>query len=103
MEVNVKQMHGLLQTHADVVRENGIRLGVFQAIPDGPGDGQFYKNTGACCYRLSDLYFSYSGGRDTADNRGDLDYIVHQQAFDLITTDDPKGAIAYLRALGRHD
>jgi len=103
MEVNVKQLGGLLQKDADAVRESGVRVGVFQAIPDGPGGGQFYNNTGACCYRLSDLYFSYSGGRDTADNRGDLNYIVNQQAFDLITTDDPKTAMAYLRARGKHD
>ncbi|KLD76507.1 glycerophosphodiester phosphodiesterase family protein [Xanthomonas hyacinthi] len=103
IEINVKQLGGLLQKDADGVREAGIRVGVFQAIPDGPGGGQFYFNTGVCCYRLSDLYFSYSGGRDTADNRGDLNYIVNQQAFDLITTDDPKAAIAYLRARGKHD
>lgn len=103
MEINVKQLGGLLQTDADRVRDEGIRLGVFQAIPDGPLAGQFYQNSGACCYRLSDLYFSYSGGRDTADNRGDLHYVVDQQAFGLITTDDPKAAIAYLRAHHKHD
>ncbi|MCC4595864.1 glycerophosphodiester phosphodiesterase family protein [Xanthomonas campestris pv. phormiicola] len=103
MEVNVKQLGGLLQRDADGLRESGARVGVFQAIPDGPGGGLFYRNTGACCYRLSDLYFAYAGGRDTADNRGDLNYIVNQQAFDLITTDDPKTAIAYLRARRKHD
>ncbi|WP_045761630.1 glycerophosphodiester phosphodiesterase family protein [Xanthomonas albilineans] len=103
MEINVKQLGGLLQNEADRVRERGARVGVFQAIPDSPLAGQFYKKSGACCYRLSDLYFSYSGGRDTADNRGDLNFIVNQEAFDLITTDDPKGAIAYLKARGKHD
>lgn len=103
MEINVKQVGGLLQGDADRVRERGARVGVFQAIPDSPLAGQFYQNSGACCYRLSDLYFSYSGGRDTADNRGDLNFIVNQEAFSLITTDDPKAAIAYLKARGKHD
>ncbi|WP_045738425.1 glycerophosphodiester phosphodiesterase family protein [Xanthomonas sp. MUS 060] len=103
MEVNVKQLGGLLQDEADRVRERGARVGVFQAIPDSPLAGQFYQNSGACCYRLSDLYFSYSGGRDTADNRGDLNFVVDQENFTLITTDDPKGAIAYLKARGKHD
>ncbi|WP_031338797.1 glycerophosphodiester phosphodiesterase family protein [Xanthomonas maliensis] len=103
MEVNVKQLGGLLQSDADFLRERGYGVGVFQAIPDGPYAGKFYQNSGACCYALSDLYFSYSGGRDTADNRGDLDFIGRVEAFDLITTDDPKAAIAYLRARGRHN
>ncbi|WOS40830.1 glycerophosphodiester phosphodiesterase family protein [Xanthomonas rydalmerensis] len=103
MEINVKQLGGLLQGQADRVRERGVRVGVFQAIPDSPLAGKFYQNSGACCYQLSDLYFSYSGGRDTADNRGDLNFIVNQEAFSLITTDDPKAAIAYLKARGKHD
>ncbi|WP_152624933.1 glycerophosphodiester phosphodiesterase family protein [Xanthomonas sp. GPE 39] len=103
IEIDVKQLGGLLQKQADLVRESGARLSVFQTIPDGPREGMFFKNTGACCYQLSDLYFSYPGGRDTADNRGDLDFIVNQESFGLITTDDPKGAIAYLQARGKHD
>ncbi|OOX23529.1 glycerophosphodiester phosphodiesterase [Xanthomonas campestris pv. azadirachtae] len=103
MEINVKQLGGLLQSDADFIRERGYRVGVFQAIPDGPYAGKFYQNSGACCYALSDLYFSYSGGRDTADNRGSLDFITRDEDFRLITTDDPKGAIAYLRARGKHE
>ncbi|APP78907.1 hypothetical protein CFBP8129_42710 [Xanthomonas hortorum pv. gardneri] len=103
MEINVKQLGGLLQVDKDYVSEHGVRVGVFQAIHDGPYPGKFYKNSGECCYALSDLYFSWQYGRDTADRRGELDYIVHDQAFGLITTDDPKGAMAYLRARGKHD
>lgn len=103
MEINVKQLGGLLQSDADYIRERQVRVGVFQAIPDGPTAGKFYYNTGKCCYALSDLYFSWQYGRDTDDKRGDLGYIVHDQAFGLITTDDPKQAIAYLRARGKHD
>ncbi|MFC7520074.1 glycerophosphodiester phosphodiesterase family protein [Xanthomonas populi] len=98
MEVNVKQLGGQLQSDADFLRERGVRVGVFQAIPDGPRAGEFYQNSGACCYKLSDLYY----GKDTADNRGDIDYVGRTQAFGLITTDDPKAALAYLRARGKH-
>lgn len=99
MEINVKQLGGQLQSDADFVRERDVRVGVFQAIPDGPRAGEFYKNNGECCYKLSDLFY----GKDTADNRGSLDYIEREEAFGLITTDDPKTAIAYLRARGKHD
>lgn len=97
LEINVKQDGGLLQGQMQAAQRAGKRVGVFHAIPDGPGSGQFYKNTGQCCYRLSDLYFQYSGGRDTADHRGDLGYLLYQE-FGLITTDDPYGTINFLKA-----
>jgi glycerophosphoryl diester phosphodiesterase len=101
LEINVKQENGLLQGQMDLALKESKRVGVFQAIPDGPSDGQFYKNTGECCYRLSDLYFSYSGGgKDTEDNRGDIKYLV-KQGFGLITTDDPNAAISYLKNNGK--
>ncbi|MDC8747103.1 glycerophosphodiester phosphodiesterase family protein [Xanthomonas campestris] len=103
MEVNVKQPGGLLQADADFIRERGMRVGVFQAIPDGPRQGQFFKNSGECCYLLSSLYSSFGGRSDTADERGKLSFIVESQDFGLITTDDPKAAIAYLRRAGKHD
>jgi hypothetical protein len=96
LEINVKQDGGLLQGQMNGAKQAGNRIGVFHAIPDGPGAGQFYRNTGECCYRLSDLYFQYSGGRDTADHRGDLGYLLYQ-GFGLITTDDPIGTIAFLK------
>jgi hypothetical protein len=96
LEINVKQDGGLLQGQMNTAKRAGKRVGVFHAIPDGPGSGQFYKNTGQCCYRLSDLYFHYSGGRDTADHRGDLGYLLYQ-GFGLITTDDPYGTIRFLK------
>lgn len=97
LEINVKQDGGLLQGQMNGAKQSGNRVGVFHAIPDGPGAGQFYKNTGQCCYRLSDLYFQYSGGRDTADHRGDLGYLLYQ-GFGLITTDDPIGTINFLKS-----
>ncbi|WP_042301129.1 glycerophosphodiester phosphodiesterase family protein [Paraburkholderia kururiensis] len=101
LEINVKQKNGLLQGQLDSVQRAGDASGVFNAIPDGPGSGEFYSNDGHCCYRLSDLYFSYSGGKDTADNRGDWSYLV-SQGFTFITTDDPRGLIGFLHSRGLH-
>ncbi len=95
LEVNVKQPGGLLQDQLDAIESASLGAGVFNAIPDGPGDGQFYDKDGHCCYRLSDLFFSYGGGKDTADNRGDWDYLI-KQGFKFITTDSPIALRAYL-------
>lgn len=95
LEVNVKQLGGLLQDQLDAIKSASFGAGVFNAIPDGPGDGQFYDKDGHCCYRLSDLFFSYGGGKDTADNRGDWDYLI-KQGFKFITTDSPIALRAYL-------
>ena len=105
MEINVKQPGGLLSYQKDQALKKGIRVGVFQAIPDGPYADTFYKNTGACCYKLSDLYYTYYvnrqvAGRDTDDRRGQMDFIV-QQRFGLITTDDPHGTVRYLARAGK--
>lgn len=103
LEINMKQPRGLLSPEMANSLASGDRVGVFQAIPDGPRSGEFYKNTGACCYKLSDLYYTYNfpGGssRDTADLRGDLNYIT-QQRFGLITTDDPDSAVRFLNGKG---
>jgi glycerophosphoryl diester phosphodiesterase len=101
LEINVKQPNGLLQGQMNAVKQAGRAIGVFNAIPDSPNAGQFFFNDGHCCYRLSDLYFSYIGGKDTADNRGDWGYLV-SQGFTFITTDDPKDLISYLQAKGLH-
>ncbi len=102
LEINVKQKNGLLQGQMDLAKKDGKAVGVFNALPDAPGgSGNFYKNTGECCYKLSDLYFSYSAGRDTADNRGDWTYLV-SQGFTFITTDDPRGLIGFLHSRGLH-
>lgn len=95
LEINVKQDGGLLQGQMDQAKRTN-RIGVFQAIPDAGGD-RFFSNDGHCCYRLQDLYFSYAGGRDTADHRGDRGYLLYQ-GFGLITTDDPRGMNAFLAA-----
>ena len=95
VEINVKQKGGLLQDQLDRWKPKGKRIGVFQAIPDGPGAGQFYDSDGHCCYTLKDKFSSYNGVNDTADNRGDINYLM-DQGFGLITTDDPSAAMATL-------
>ncbi|WP_392396149.1 glycerophosphodiester phosphodiesterase family protein [Paraburkholderia caledonica] len=101
LEINVKQKNGLLQGQLDSIQRAGKASGVFNAIPDGPRSDEFSSNDGHCCYRLSDLYFSYSGGKDTADNRGDWSYLV-SQGYTFITTDDPRGLIGFLHSRGLH-
>ncbi|WP_294268914.1 glycerophosphodiester phosphodiesterase family protein [uncultured Sphingomonas sp.] len=105
MEINVKQNGGLLSYQKDQALKKGIRVAVFQAIPDGPRSDSFYKNTGACCYKLSDLYYTYYvnrqvASRDTDDRRGQMPFLV-QQRFGLITTDDPQGTVRYLARAGK--
>ena len=101
VEINVKQRNGLLQGQLNNAKRAGEAVGAFNALPDAPGQNEFYKNTGQCCYRLSDLYFSYWGGRDTADNRGDWNFLV-SEGFTFITTDNPQGLIGFLRSKGLH-
>lgn len=101
VEVNLKQENGLLGANMTVAKLSKMALGVFNAIPDGPADDQFYYNTGACCYRLSDLYSSHDGRSDTADKRGDWNFIL-SQGFTFVTTDDAKGLIRYLRTKGKY-
>nr|WP_284318895.1 glycerophosphodiester phosphodiesterase family protein [Dyella acidisoli] len=101
LEINVKQRNGLLQGDLNLAKRAGEAVGVFNAIPDGPGRDEFYKNTGQCCYKLSELFFSYSGGKDTADERGNWNYLV-SEGFTFITTDNPKGLISFLKSKGLH-
>jgi hypothetical protein len=101
LEINVKQRNGLLQGQLDNAKRAGEAVGVFNAIPDGPGSGNFYYNTGQCCYKLSSLYFSYPGGRDTADQRGDWNFLV-SEGFTFITTDNPVGLVNFLKSKGLH-
>ncbi|WP_115563387.1 glycerophosphodiester phosphodiesterase family protein [Xanthomonas arboricola] len=100
LEINVKQDDGLLQGQKNAARASGKRIGVFQAIPDGPLAGRFYNNNGSCCYALSKNFSSYQGKSDTADHRGDIAFLM-SQGFGLITTDDPKGAMRTLKTNGR--
>lgn len=105
LEINIKQHGGLLSTEKDNALEKGLRVGAFQAIPDGPGENQFYKNTGQCCYKLSDMYYKYyvNGrlvGEDTDDRRGDIRFLVDEN-IGLITSDDPESTVRYLARVGK--
>lgn len=103
LEINQKEPNGLLSPEFANAYGSGKRIGVFQAIPDGPSPTLFYKNTGQCCYKLSDLYYTYHhpGGisKDTTDLRGSMNYIVAMK-FGLVTTDDPNSAVKYLHNAG---
>jgi glycerophosphoryl diester phosphodiesterase len=100
LEINVKQDGGLLQGQMDAAKKAGNRIGVFHAIPDAPGSGQFFKNTGQCCYTLASIFSQYNGVHDTADHRGETGYMMYQ-GFGLITTDDPIGVNRVLGENGK--
>lgn len=105
IEINVKQKDGLLYFQKRQAIHAGKRIGVFHALPDGPIQGQFYKNTGDCCYKLSDIFYHHHvmgqpAGQDTDDKRGDLNFLV-PEGFGLITSDDPKGAVRFLAHAGK--
>lgn len=101
-EVNVKQPWGLMYTVKDKVVNAGKRAGVFQAIPnENKNIGTFFKNTGECCYKLSDVYFNWKPGfADTDDRRGNL-YVLFGERFNLITTDDPNTAARFFSSKGK--
>ncbi|MBB4088187.1 glycerophosphodiester phosphodiesterase family protein [Sphingomonas carotinifaciens] len=105
IEINVKQKGGLLYFQKQISEQAGKRVGVFHAIPDGPISGGFYKNTGICCYKLSDVFYHHKvmgqpAGRDTEDHRGDLNFLLSQN-YGLITSDDPKGTVRFLARAGK--
>ena len=104
IEINVKQRGGLLSYQKKQAMNAGKRVAVFHALPDAPVANSFYKNTGACCYKLSDLFYvqHYNRqviGRDTEDHRGDLNYL-YGEGFGLITSDDPRGTVRFLARAG---
>ncbi|PPT79404.1 hypothetical protein XarbCFBP8152_09975 [Xanthomonas arboricola] len=88
VEINVKQSNGLLAREKRIAETYGAKIAVFQAIPDGPRANEFYQNTGACCYKLSDIYATYNGKSDTDDRRGSMNFIK-AAGFGLVTTDKP--------------
>lgn len=88
VEINVKQTNGLLSREKRVAQILGAKIGVFQALPDGPRPDQFYNNTGSCCYKLADLFSSFGSQSDTDDRRGSMNFIK-AEGFSLVTTDKP--------------
>jgi hypothetical protein len=68
---------------------------------ENKSNGNFFLNTGACCYKLSDIYFRWKPGfEDTSDRRGDLNFI-NGERFGFITTDDPNGAAKFFAGKGK--
>ena len=88
VEINVKQSNGLLSREKRFAQVLGAKIGVFQALPDGPRPNEFYNNTGSCCYKLSDMFSSFGNQRDTDDRRGSMNFIKGE-GFGLVTTDQP--------------
>lgn len=105
IEINVKQKNGLLYYQKQEALRAGKRVAVFHALPDAPVANSFYKNTGVCCYKLSDIFYHHRvmgqpAGRDTEDHRGELNFLV-PEGFGLITSDDPKGTVRFLARVGK--
>ncbi|MFC6840892.1 glycerophosphodiester phosphodiesterase family protein [Xanthomonas theicola] len=105
LEINVKQPNGLLSFQKTQAGQRMRKVAVFHAIPDGPYPNNFYNNTGACCYKLSDLHFTYRvngqiAGRDTDDRRHDINFL-YDQGFGLITTDGMRDDLDFLTRNGR--
>lgn len=101
-EVNVKQSWGLMYTVKDKVVDAGKRAGVFHALPDeNHNNGTFFRPTGECCYKLSDLYYNWKPGfKDTEDRRGNLDFLFRER-YNLITTDDPNTVAKFYSHKGK--
>lgn len=117
-EINLKQEHHLLQDIWKYAAENGMSIGVFNAIPgrifgDSPeppnmypppatltSQTAFFWNTGQCCYQLSRLYSSWDGISDTDDERGSWSYLFGSD-FGVITTDQAVGLIGTLNTKGQ--
>ncbi|MBD8548998.1 glycerophosphodiester phosphodiesterase family protein [Sphingomonas sp. CFBP 8760] len=102
IEVNVKQPWGLMYTLKDRVVDAGKKAAVFHALADeNKGNGNFFRNTGECCYKLSDIYYNWKPGfKDTDDRRGNLDFL-NGERYGLVTTDDPNGTAKFYRGKGK--
>ncbi len=93
IEIDMKTTNGLLSDiYNSAERNPGIKVGVFNAIPDADrSTGEFFKSNGQCCYKLNDLLVVSSTLRDSTDQRGSFGYVTDN--FDIITTDDPFGLL----------
>ncbi|ACR31471.1 glycerophosphoryl diester phosphodiesterase [Burkholderia glumae BGR1] len=101
-EIDVKNRGGLLQNYMNQVRRDYYNVGVFNALPDAnPSKGEFFKNTGQCCYTLDSLLVVSPTLKDTQDLRGDWNYLI-DQGFKTITSDDSYRLTVYLRSKGLH-
>ncbi len=115
-EVNIKQGGGILTQVLSAAKTNldGSRasVGSFNPIAehlDTFGDAEFFNaagpNAGYCCYKLSDLYYNGAPNgqpSDTADNRGDLNFLL-ANGDNIITTDEVGSVTSTLAELGKRN
>jgi len=103
IEANVKSVNGLLQGELlNWAKGRKSPVGSFNAIPDYPGGGgRFYDNDGHCCYTLASKFVTYNGRKETADNRGDWNYL-NNQGFTFVTSDNSVALSDWYLARGKH-
>jgi len=98
-EVNLKAVNGYNADVYNAIMTKGTAPMIFHAVPDAiqkpapPGEGYYFKNTGAGVYQLKDLFHRGEG----LDRRWDINYVVN---FGAITTDDPFGVADALNKRG---
>ena len=117
VEIQIKQQGGILTSVLNAARNNSrtgqpASITVFSPYVDyfapsdtGKTNPLFYQTNGYCCVPLSNFYYNGTPNNqpsDTADNRGNLDYLV-QQSFNSVTTDNPEDYNARLAALGKRN
>jgi len=106
-EVNLKEQYGRNWDVYNAINNQGTAALIFHAVPDAiqkyapPGQGFYFKNTGAGVYQLKDLLQPPVSRQpnETIDRRYDLDYILNLN-FKGMTTDDPIGVSDALKGRG---
>ncbi len=105
-EITQKQPGGILNT----MRADNIAAGRSVAEFSATGDyffpnnptAQFYSSAdGSCCQTLNLFYYTFPGGKpaDTADDRGDLNFVLSQK-FNMITADTAQSWASQLASNG---
>jgi hypothetical protein len=105
-EITQKQPGGIL----DTMRADNIAAGRSVAEFSATGDyffpnnptAQFYSSAdGSCCQTLNLFYYTFPGGTpaDTADDRGDLNFVLREK-FNMITADTAQSWASQLASKG---
>ncbi len=120
LEVNLKQPGGILTSVLAAAQARNTPAGapsVGSFNPEAeyidPSDAsktaQFFNaagpNSAHCCYKLSDLFYNGAPNgqpSDTADDRGDLNFLI-ANGDNIITTDSAQGIASTLAGLGRRN
>jgi len=107
-EVNLKDVNGRNTDVYNAINNKGTAAMIFHAVPDAiqmppqpPGEGYYFKNTGAGTYQLKDLLQPPVQGQpdETQDRRWDINFILGLN-FTSITTDDSLGVVDELNKRG---